>query len=170
MLEENVNLLRQGLELLQGLDDEHYAKTHPVMGAGVGGHFRHVLDFYACFARDLTDGTIDYDDRPRNPQIESELAHARRVLEETCESLSRLDLDAAPEKIFAKTDAPADVGERAVAPSSLERELQFLASHTVHHYALVAVVLRQDGLPVPPTFGVAPSTLRYWKESGAGAN
>jgi hypothetical protein len=42
------------------------------------------------------------------------------------------------------------------------RELQFLASHTVHHYALIAHLARDRGVGVAPEFGVAPATLDYW--------
>jgi hypothetical protein len=49
------------------------------------------------------------------------------------------------------------------AVTSLERELQFLLSHTVHHFALVALLLRAQGFEVSADFGVAPSTLAYWQ-------
>lgn len=45
--------------------------------------------------------------------------------------------------------------------SSLPRELQFLLSHTVHHYALIATMNAVAGVETPEDFGVAPSTLVY---------
>ncbi len=48
--------------------------------------------------------------------------------------------------------------------SSVKRELQFLLSHTIHHYSLVAVALRAQGFEPGADFGVAPSTLRYWRK------
>ena len=51
------------------------------------------------------------------------------------------------------------------APSSVARELQFLVSHTVHHYAVIAAMLRPQGIEPGVDFGVAPSTLKY--EQGA---
>ena len=45
--------------------------------------------------------------------------------------------------------------------SSVGRELQVLSSHTIHHFALMAMTLRVLGVPVDPDFGMAPSTLRY---------
>lgn len=45
--------------------------------------------------------------------------------------------------------------------SSLGRELQLLISHTVHHYAMMALVLRGQGIDPGPEFGVALSTFRY---------
>jgi hypothetical protein len=47
--------------------------------------------------------------------------------------------------------------------STVARELQFLLSHTVHHYALVALVLRLRGFEPGEEFGVAPSTLKFWR-------
>ena len=46
-------------------------------------------------------------------------------------------------------------------PSSVARELQAVRSHTIHHFALIAMTLRAWGIEVDSTFGVAPSTLRY---------
>jgi len=56
-----------------------------------------------------------------------------------------------------------------VAPSSVKRELQFLVSHTLHHYALIALQLKQQDQPVQPGFGMAPSTVRFQAENGTEA-
>jgi hypothetical protein len=47
--------------------------------------------------------------------------------------------------------------------STAARELQFLVSHTVHHYALIAFILRANGIDPGADFGVAPSTLAHRK-------
>jgi uncharacterized damage-inducible protein DinB len=64
-------------------------------------------------------------------------------------------------------DAPVAVvsmltrGKTAVSAwSTLRRELAFVVSHTVHHQALIAVLLSLVGVPVPDAFGLAPSTPR----------
>jgi hypothetical protein len=46
-------------------------------------------------------------------------------------------------------------------PSSISRELQVLSSHTIHHFALIAMTLRMHGVELDAEFGMAPSTLRY---------
>jgi uncharacterized damage-inducible protein DinB len=53
------------------------------------------------------------------------------------------------------------MGRDAFAASTPDRELQFLASHTVHHFALVALLLRLAGVSVPDGFGVATATARH---------
>ena len=47
------------------------------------------------------------------------------------------------------------------------RELLFLISHTVHHFALIAFMLRSFGIEPGDKFGVAPSTLRYRQDCQA---
>ena len=43
--------------------------------------------------------------------------------------------------------------------SSVGRELAFLASHAVHHFALLAEHLQRHGVPLPAHFGKAPGTV-----------
>jgi uncharacterized damage-inducible protein DinB len=46
----------------------------------------------------------------------------------------------------------------ATVRSSVGRELAFVVSHTIHHCAVIALLLRDLGVAVPPRFGYAPST------------
>jgi hypothetical protein len=55
----------------------------------------------------------------------------------------------------------AQVGEGRQAvrvPTSIGRELAFVISHTIHHGALIAVLLERAGLEAPPRLGMAPTT------------
>jgi len=64
--------------------------------------------------------------------------------------------------------AEEDIGAPLVwCTSSVLRELDFLQSHTVHHYSLIAMLLRLHEIDPGEDFGVAPSTLKYWKEEAA---
>ena len=45
------------------------------------------------------------------------------------------------------------------APSTIVRELQFLLSHTVHHFALISTMNSINNVATPENFGIAPSTL-----------
>jgi hypothetical protein len=65
-------------------------------------------------------------------------------------------------------DAVGDAGEDGHwNRTTLKRELRFLVSHTIHHYALIAVILKLQGFDCGPDFGVAPSTIEYWKQAGS---
>ena len=58
-------------------------------------------------------------------------------------------------------NAEASKVESPYLRSSLSRELQTLSSHTIHHFALIAITLRVHGFEVDPDFGMSPSTLRF---------
>ena len=58
-------------------------------------------------------------------------------------------------------DATAGLVREQFMESSISRELQVLSSHTIHHFALIAMTLRLHGIEMDPDFGMAPSTLRY---------
>ena len=156
----NCELLRQGVELLSRHDAATFcAVDAATYGSGIGSHFRHVLDHYRSFLAGIETGLIDYDDRKRDTPVEKDLGAAIDVLESTIEELSSKELDPAGPidvKVAASTE-DEDVRTR----SSLGRELQFLVSHTVHHYALIAIASRVQGINPNQSFGVAPSTLKY---------
>ena len=58
------------------------------------------------------------------------------------------------------TSLVTPVGESLTGWSTLGRELAFVDSHTIHHQALIAVLLELADVPVPDDLGLAPSTPR----------
>ena len=162
--------LEQGADLLASLDAATYRRSPaPLATAPVGGHVRHCLDFVCAFLRGWRDGEVDYDRRERDPRLEEDPAVAGELLRAFSAELLTLvpELDPARE-LRVRAEAPPDAGpEEGWLPSTLGRELSVLSSHTVHHYALIAMTLRHFGRDVGPEFGVAPSTLHFWKEEGA---
>lgn len=170
LIQDNVAILHQGIALLRSLDDETFAVRPPGLpSGGVGPQFRHVLDYYRCFVRDVAKARVDYDQRERDPEVETERGAAIARLEQLARDLTALPADVLERSLVVKADGdPAAPVDELWSSSSGRRELMFLASHTVHHYALIAVTLGAHGVQVAPEFGVAPSTLRYWARSGPG--
>ena len=161
IVDDNVAYLRQGEQLIAGLDVATYTHSAPPLyTSGIGGHLRHCIDHYIRFLDGLPGRQIDYNQRDRDAHIESDPMHARQVIQaliERLESLAEVDLDQPVQSMM-------DCGrheEANFAASSVCRELQFLISHTVHHYALIAMILRHQGEQPPADFGVAPSTIQY---------
>lgn len=161
--EDNIRFLKQGLDLIQGLSDDAYTRSsHPEYTSGVGGHLRHCLDHYTNFLAGLPRGRIDYDARQRDERIETDRAYATRVIQNLIRGLAEVQERDADRAVTIKMDG-GDESDASLwwSHSSAVRELQFLVSHTVHHYALIALILRSNGLAPAADFGVAPSTLRY---------
>ena len=159
--------LEQGIELASSLDPETFARAIPPGKSGVGSHLRHMADFVRAFTGGVRMGRIDYDARRRNECLEREPAHAVQLLRELLAELEALDLsraNALGQPVLVRTEAPPDAGpDEHWFGSTVGRELAALVSHSVHHYALVALALRQFGLEPPLDLGVAPSILAHWR-------
>jgi hypothetical protein len=167
--EDNIFSLRQGIDLIQRIDDATYA-GHPEDRGGVGSQIRHCVDFYDCFLRGLGAGQVDYSARERDRRVEVDRAHAVQRIEALIEQLARLDPALYDDDVLVRLER-ADPAQREPdwCRSSVLRELQFLFSHTIHHYALIANLLAREGLRYGAElegFGVAPSTLEFWQQTG----
>lgn len=159
----NIHFLRQGAGILQDVTDRQYVfNDSPFYDSGVGDHMRHILDHYSSFFNGL-EGKVDYDARLRGTEIEKSREAAISLCHELAEKLIEMGEEgiAMDYEVAVKSNEGTEEVNNPFSRSSVMRELQFLISHTVHHYALIAFILRTQGVPVPDTFGVAPSTLRY---------
>lgn len=163
LVDDNVKLLRQGIDLIVRLDDRLYTEpNHELSVSGVGAHFRHCIDFYHRFLVGVESGRINYDLRERDERPEKNRLFAMARLVAIAEALGQMPkLNGG--KVFEVLLEGASNSDWS--RSSLKRELQFLLSHTVHHYAFIAFVLRSQGFDPGAEFGVAPSTLRHWKKA-----
>jgi hypothetical protein len=161
LIATNIRWLRQALRLLERLDDSVYSSTAPGFAPHrVGAHLRHILEFYQCFLDGLDGSHIDYDSRQRDESIERSQHMASIAIRSIVHALGTR---AEQERIVwvRMEDAEASGVSNCFMESSVSRELQVLSSHTVHHFALIAMTLRAQGVLIDPDFGMAPSTLRY---------
>lgn len=157
IIRQNEACLEQALKLLAMLPEGAYTeKADRAFGASVGDHLRHALDHYLALEQGLPGGRIDYEARARDPGIATNPEVAKGVIAEVRAFLESLE---------ARGDAGLlvrpDNGEDPDTSSTLARELNFLLSHTVHHFALIALICAERGHALPADFGMAPSTLRY---------
>ena len=163
LIRMNAGWLRQALALLVTISDEAYSTAPKGMAPHrVSGHMRHIIEFYECFLDGLVYSHVDYDARRRDQSIErsrqSAMARIRTLIAR---------LETAPDLmgdsiLFVRAEDDATLGLRdPFLMSSVARELMTLSSHTIHHFALIAMTLRAHGVAVDAKFGVAPSTLAY---------
>ena len=161
LLTFNQRLIDQALALVavhETSRQSHYAGP-------VGAHLRHVIEHYEALVFPAEHGVVDYDGRARDRELEGNPALASERL-----SALRARLDGS-----LALHAPVQVrGQGGLAgefifavPSCIGRELAFLASHTVHHFALLAPHCWQHGIPTPADFGQAPSTVAHARASSA---
>jgi uncharacterized damage-inducible protein DinB len=153
---------------VERLSPKLYGSTSSLSpGGSVGGHFRHCLDFYGCLLDGLPSGRIDYTARARDRAVESQPQRCIEGFRSVIARLEALRNDDAQRPLSVRGDGGPDEGT-GWSRSTLGRELQFLLSHTIHHFALIGFMLRASGMELEPSFGVAPTTLRHWKATAAG--
>lgn len=154
-------ILLQGLKLIENIDDASF--TNGGRGS-IGTHFRHCLDFAANFLSGLKIGKIDYSQRERKTKVEANRKEAILYLSFIIRELQAVEISDLEKPVMVKIEEISGlIGKPEWAWSSGLRELEFLQSHTIHHFALIAYKLRALGIEVDEDFGVAPSTLKYWE-------
>lgn len=156
-----IECLQQEIDLLARLSDAQYSADAPgPYRSSIGKHIRHNLDHFSAFFAGIVLGRIDYESRQRNELIERSTAHCADFIRSFLDQLSKLEI-AACSVVHVRLEDGAPLEAATWVQSSIERELQFLLGHTVHHHAIIAMILGQHGIAGPEGFGVAPSTQRY---------
>jgi len=93
-------------------------------------------------------------------QLESDKDYAAKVIDSIKIFLQQLkDSDEQDRELDVMMCSDINLPFGETTRSSVRRELQFLQGHTVHHFALMATMLKFYGINVPRDFGIAPSTL-----------
>ncbi len=163
LIATNIRWLRQALGLLEQLEDTVYSTAAPGFAPHrVGGHLRHVLEFYQCFLEGLDSSHIDYDSRRRDEALELSRAGASKAIRSVIHALETRSGVREERIVWVRLEDAEETRVRdTFMESSLSRELQVLSSHTIHHFALIAMTLRAHGIQIDPDFGMAPSTLRH---------
>lgn len=138
---------------------EHYTMRHDE-NASIGEHLRHSVEHFTVLLDGLALGIIDYDARKRNPDLERRPLALISALRAISAQLLVFDDDAmsrplAVRMLFAPNTEKLDV------PSTLGRELGFVASHAIHHIAIVKLRMQSLGASLPMEYGVGHATMLH---------
>jgi uncharacterized damage-inducible protein DinB len=150
-------------EMIALLNDEQFSRPLLIFsGSSVGMHARHVLEFYQCLLMRCDTQTINYDHRQRDLLLQTQTSYFNITIEKIIEYIDNLDNYALNTPLSILSDLE---GEGAIK-SSFARELQYNLEHTIHHSALIkiGILTLVPNAILPPTFGVAPSTIRYQQQ------
>lgn len=127
----------------------------------VGPHLRHVIEHLDLLCQRAVSQALDYDNRPRDAELERQPVRAVARLRQLRQRL--LDMPPAQfDQVLTLTGRTGLHGQESFAVmSTVGRELAFMASHTVHHFALLRSHAQRLGWPAPPHFGKAPATVAH---------
>jgi hypothetical protein len=170
LLPEAARLLRFNVQLLDlalSLVAAHQQPGAPPFAAPVGAHLRHVIEHYEALLMPRQPGIADYDGRRRDREVERspQVARARLQALKQCLQLWRHTGLAEPVQVHGLGGLAGEFGFDV--PSTLGRELAFVASHAVHHFALLRAHCLEHGIAVAANFGKAAATAAHERASAA---
>ncbi|MDA6068684.1 DinB family protein [Flavobacterium sp. AC] len=144
--------------LLDQLSDKEYSKScEALSGATIGEHTRHILEMFQCLENGYENGILNYDNRERNIQIQTETEFAKQCIIQVKTGLKSENKTIYLEQIID--------GLAIRIQSSYYRELLYNLEHCIHHQALIKVAVLQFGnISINENFGVARSTIEYRKQ------
>ncbi|KAL7490210.1 hypothetical protein ACHAW6_015978 [Cyclotella cf. meneghiniana] len=191
LIKSNLAILSQKVALLDLLVARNGAKQAsidfqtmcPIVGASIGQHFRHSMDHIELAAlvasSNSTDSTLPpralhYDLRVRGGTLEKDMVESRKRIVgviDIFQSLQTVSSDnddgnaLISSSVTSYFNLNADSNTEIGLPSTIGRELGFVAHHAIHHMALVKIIATKtlnikEG-ELPNGFGKAPSTILF---------
>lgn len=155
---ENLLELRRLIALF---DQEKYQnKLQLLSNASIGQHVRHVLEFYRCIIKGASDGSVNYDNRERDLNLEQSPDLAISCIDQICDDIPKLN---GTQEILLGANFSHNGEVLNMIKSSIERELVYCLEHSIHHQALIKIGLidqKMDHL-IDHSFGIAASTIRH---------
>src|SRR5262249_39865967 len=142
--------------IVMSIDDATYvARPIAEVSGSIGEHVRHCLDHIGALVAATGSKPLSYDRRERGTAVERDPAEALRLTMRLKSAVDRWGERAMDEPICVVSMLTA-AGESVTGWSTLGRELAFVNSHTIHHEAMIAVLLSLAGIDIPDRFGLAP--------------
>ena len=149
------NQLEEALRQLS--DKEYMAPSKVLFNATIGQHVRHIIELFQCLEKGYDEGTVNYEKRKRDYQIETDKDLAIILLQRIVRNMNKPD----KQLCLEAEDYQEDVMTVTI-DSNYYRELAYNLEHTIHHMALVKVGVNDvSAICLPDAFGVAYSTIKY---------
>ena len=167
----NIEALDQGIQLVNMLTDDQYVHVaSPYVTSNIGQHFRHLVDLFFAVVNGVKLGEINYDTRRRGSQIETSRAVALDELEVIKAWMEGLISESNSHFLFSEpvnlTSEVTLIDTCSVTlVSTLTRELVFTSSHAVHHFAIINIIAKLQGVKTDISLGVAPATATFLRET-----
>jgi hypothetical protein len=150
--------LNQLRESVVNMNDNTYADPAKIiLKASVGQHVRHIIEMYFCMIEGYASGTINYDKRKRNIDIEQNRDLAVTAIDQIISQIEKPELNLILENNFGS-------GELSHINTTYEREVHYNLEHTIHHMAIIRIKIESEPhMAVDEDYGVAYSTIQHRK-------
>ena len=130
------------------------------MNNTIGQHVRHIIELFKCLERGYTSGTIDYEKRKRDIEIETNKETACNLLQQIFRSLNRPN-----KELLLVASYDDDANRPIIISTNYQREVAYNLEHTIHHMALIRIGIAEvSDLVLSEDFGVASSTIKHRRQ------
>lgn len=161
MISSQLEIIEQGKQYLHSISDLQYREiVKPHFTSTPGAHVRHILDHYYALMKQQT-GVINYNIRQRFSSLEKSRFDALQAFEKIADWLGTLTTEDLQSKVSVITEISVSEQENFTTESTLERELIFVSSHAVHHYAILKIMASLQGIALDAGLGLAPATATF---------
>lgn len=159
-----LDIAHEAMNLLNRLSAPQYNQiAEPFLQSSIGQHMRHILDvFHATMSWPHCE-IIDYDIRRRTHMVEKDKSMAIDEWQGITQWLKGIECDQLNKRLEVKNEVNATRQISVLSHSTFARELSFISTHAVHHFALIRVSLFYQGISSGDTFGMAPTTATYYR-------
>lgn len=156
-IKESIHQTLNQLEIiLHQLNDAEYTQPIALINhQTIGKHVRHIIEFFQCLVK--ADHFICYDNRVRELKIETSVDFTLETIKSIKLKLNHLNFNQ-PIILNQLID-----NKTYQVQSTLGRELIYCIDHSIHHFAIIKMVLETEFPEIlfENTFGVAYSTIKY---------
>lgn len=164
MIRSQLIVLEQAQTYLKSANSIQYTNIiKPYFMSSAGAHMRHILDHYQSIIIGLDNGIINYDSRNRGGDIELNPDAAFIKIEQIKMFLLSLSGEQMNQSMKLSTEISISEKKVQIVATTLARELVFVSSHAIHHFAMIAQIAKAQQQTIPEYFGVAPATATFMR-------
>jgi hypothetical protein len=151
---------QQLIDSIEQLTPAQYVmSSNLLLQATVGQHVRHIIELFLCLNKGYETSIVNYEKRNRDIRIETDKAFACDLLFEIAHNLNLPD-----KSLLLEANHHETLNEDMVIGTTYYREVLYNLEHTIHHMALISVVIKElTTIELPSGYGVAPSTIKHKK-------
>ncbi len=162
MLKQAVdNVFVQLMDSIARLTPRQYVQPcKNLSDSSIGRHVRHIIELFQCLEKGYDCGTVDYEKRKRDIDIETNKELACNLLQQISDCLGRPNKDLLLSSLYDD-----HCNESIIISTNYYREIAYNLEHTIHHMALIRIGITEiSDIALSEDYGVASSTLKHRKQ------
>lgn len=155
------NHLNQLKQVCKLLTNQQLIEQLPIFnGSSIGGHIRHILEFYLCLLNAEEKGIVNYDKRKRDKALETDKSKCIETIDAILESIFK-NKGNYRLKLYANFSTSSNNNLHSIE-TTFYRELAYNLDHVVHHLAIIKIGIKslEEPIDLDENLGVAISTIR----------